>query len=970
VQRATIALRYRPDPPPALDGNVDEWRQGPPPLVLDRREQVTFGATAWKSPADCSARVWLAWRADGLYLAAEVSDDHLRQFGRGAEIYKGDSVQLLLDLAPDEEPARDSFGPHQFQISFSPGNLRRSGDPSLDLPAEAHCYRPAGRAAASIRVASTATPNGWNLEALVPWNFLGVNGAAAGLTLRCEVAVSDTDGTEPRQEKWLTSSPARWTLARSRLGAAALARADGVVPPPPPRTTALFADLALATGGKQSFHFSASPLHAGEEAILTLQARMHATRPAGFTPALVLTLNGQVLDGARLVHKPLKGAAADGRTYTLVAGQRFSTFYAPDFTAADQSPYGIAGVKTGEFELRVSDLLRAGDNELTIANAAAPNVKPPLHAAQARIVVGPAAAAAPPVRAGPPTGPLPVIVPAAEHRTNYEVASLPDARLELRLAGATYAVESEFSTPDGKWVRGTNPHFTHTRVVERRAEAVIVRDTFANRTGENLPLMQRHRVKAGTPWTRLWLAGLTPAGLEGAANDSQNPSVYGATAAGGIGLLPLNDEFQVHVRQEAAGGAIGLSDRQFVLRPGANYTAEWALVPTARGDYYDFVNAARRLLDANFTLKECFAFLRAGPLTEKWSDAQFADFIRHKSADLVCASISYPVYRGVATHGTSFQRVAQDSRQRWLDRVHRLAPGVRTVMYFHCFLDTVEDSPVVFADSRHLRADGTQADYGQPIYKNFLPTLDNSYGRAIARNVDLILDSIRADGVYWDELEYSAYAYHYGEPWDGCSADIDPGTHRITRLKSSVTLVTQPWRLALAQRILARGPLIANGQPRTRTMARLHFPHFVETGSPSNHAHAQLHSPIGLGDHLTERSEADAYRSMLSALDYGCLYHWYSDAQVVPEYPTLTKYMYPSTPLELHAGYHLARERILTKVSGEFGWDDASAHEVHVFDETGREVAGFRAPLIRRDGKTYTELRLAEGWSAAIVRKP
>ena len=178
--------------------------------------------------------------------------------------------------------------------------------------------------------------------------------------------------------------------------------------------------------------------------------------------------------------------------------------------------------------------------------------------------------------------------------------------------------------------------------------------------------------------------------------------------------------------------------------------------------------------------------------------------------------------------------------------------------------------------------------------------------------MDLILDEIGADGVYWDELEYSAYRYHYGEPWDGCSADIDQKSMKIARLKSSVTLLSQPWRVALAKKILARGPLVGNGQPHTRTMAALHFPRFVETGSPSNCAEAQLHSPIALGDHLTERSEVDAYRNMLGALDYGCLYHWYNDLTVMPTHPTLTAHMYPITPMELHEGYMIGRERIIT----------------------------------------------------------
>jgi hypothetical protein len=72
--------------------------------------------------------------------------------------------------------------------------------------------------------------------------------------------------------------------------------------------------------------------------------------------------------------------------------------------------------------------------------------------------------------------------------------------------------------------------------------------------------------------------------------------------------------------------------------------------------------------------------------------------------------------------------------------------------------------------------------------------------------------------------------------------------------------------------------------------------------------------------------------------------------------------------LELHEGYIIGDERIITKKSGLFGWGDASKHEVHVFDDTGREVEGFNAPVITIEGRAYTELRIAEDWSAAIIR--
>jgi Carbohydrate family 9 binding domain-like len=969
AEDAPIGIPMKPDPPPAVDGQLEEWSNVPGVMVLNRREQATWGGAQWKSPADLSAKVWLAWRQDMLYLAADVTDDKLRQTERGAGIWKGDCIQLLLDIAPDEESARTHFGKGQFQIAFSPGNFQHAGDALADCPPEAYCFKPAGLALKGALVAAQQTDHGYTLEAAIPWSLFGVTRPAAGMPVGFEIAVFDTDGAEPRPEKLLSFSTKPWAVTRARLNYAVLAGADGKAPAIT-RGAPVFGKVELKRGEKQTFKFTAARPPAGKEAVLALQARMDMPKVAGYTHALKLTLNGTTLDGKRLMNKPLETKGRDGRIHRLVAANCFTTYYAPDFTSADTSSYAIPGIKTGDFELRISDLLREGENQLVLENACSPNVSRPLVVANGRVNF---AAPPPPPKpkAGPPAGAIPVCAPAKETKGNYDLRELPDAKLVVGIGGEQFTIESRFSTPAGKWERGSNAFFEHSRQIERKDGAIVVHDTFKNLTRENLPLMQRHETitSSSPPIKKLWLAGLSPAAPVGSSLEPANPTTFGVTEKTGIGLLPLNDEFQVHVSNYAADGSLGLADNQFVLQPGKSYTAEWAIVPVARPDYFEFVNAARRLLDANFTIPFCFAFLRGGPLTEKWTDEQFTNFIKFKSATMVCNNITYPMYQGHYTQGIAFQLVSHDSYKRYAERVRRLAPGTKSGVYFHCFIDAEQDAAAKFPDACVLRSDGSHADYGEACYGIFFPTETNAFGRAIRRNVDMILDEIKADGVYWDELEYSAYQYHFGEPWDGCSADIDAKTMKVRRLKSSVTLLSQPWRIGLIKEIMARGPFIANGQPHTRTIARLKFPRFCETGSISNCALAQLHSPIALGDHLTERSEADAYRNMLAALDYGCVSHWYSDMQVIPAYETLAKFMYPITPVELHEGYIIGKERILTNRSGLFGWGDRSAREVHVFDDTGREVPDFKAPTVERDGALFTELRIGEGWSAAMVRK-
>jgi hypothetical protein len=955
-------IPFKPDPPPAVDGQLEEWGNVPGEMLLSRREQATWGGARWKSTSDLSAKVWLAWRQDMLYLAADVTDDTLRQTEHGASIWKGDCLQLFLDVAPDEETGRTHLGKGQFQIVFSPGNFQHTGDSLADCRPEIYCVKPSALDLKGAQIAAQKTDHGYTLEAAIPWTLLGVSRPSAGLPVSFEVAVYDIDGAETRPEKLLSSSTKKWAIMRPRLNAAALAGADGKAPAMI-RGAAVFDKLELQPRKKQTFKFTATKPPDGKEGVLALKARMDTPKAAGYTPALKLTLNGTVLDSKRLVNKPLEAKGANGRLHRLAAVDRFSTYYAPDFTSADSSSYALDGIKTGEFELRVTDLLREGENQLVIENACSDSVTRSLIAAECKLMFT-APPPPPKPKAGPPTGAIPVCAPAKELKTNYSVRELPDAKLTV----GEFTIESRFSTPAGKWERGSNSFFAHSRRIERKAEAIVVFDTFKNLTKENLPLMQRHEATLPS-LKKIWLAGLSPSGLVGSSSDGANPTTFGVTEKAGLGLLPLNDEFQVHVSNYAADGVIGLADNQFVLPPGKTYMAEWAIVPVARPDYFDFVNAGRRLLDANFTIPYCFAFLRGGPLTEKRPDEEIVNFIKFKSANLLCNSISYPRWHGHYTHGTPFQLVSHDSYKRYVERIRRLAPHAKTCVYFHCFIDTLEDAATKYPDARVLRSDGTQADYGKAADRIFFPTASNEFGRAMRRNVDIILNDIKADGVYWDELEYSAYAYHYGEPWDGCSADIDAKTMKIRKLKSSVTLISQPWRVALIKEIMARGPFIANGQPRTRTIARLKFPRFCETGSIANCSRAQFHSPIALGDHLTERCEEDAYHNMVKALDYGCVSHWYSDAQVTPKYETITKFMYPITPVELHEGYIIGKERILTNRSGLFGWGDRSKHEVHVFDDTGREVPNFKAPTVERDGATFTELRIAEGWSAAIVRR-
>lgn len=726
--------------------------------------------------------------------------------------------------------------------------------------------------------------------------------------------------------------------------------------------------LTLAHGQSKTFSIHIPQTPEGKHAVLSLLARVEFEKVAGYNNAMRVVVNGHALTGAQLINKPARVKARSGDVYSMAAGEWFSVYYSPDFTSPDTDPhYGLAAdIRPCVFDLDVTEFIKPGANEIVFERASG-SVTNPLVIGDAQITWRDAQSAKPP-RKPAPAGPLPRYEPQALNVTAYEMQE-SQGMIAVTVGNETFSVKSQFSVPGGQWVNGANDSFDYKRDIERKAEAIIVRETFVNRGDKPLGIMQRHTCALGPSLKRVWLAGLEQPDLAGTMNQPANPTTYAATAEHGIGLFPLSDAFRIHTANTVDSGTISLADNSFVIGPHTAHMAEWAIVPTATPEYWVFLNAVRRLIDANFTVEGGFAFLRNGPPVNAWGDQQIADFLKFKDVKYACASNDYPRYEGHYTHGTAFQRVDHASYIAARERQHRLAPDVKYLVYFHCFIDVTDDGPERFADSRVLMPDGTHANYGEPYDRIYYPTESNMFGKEIGKNVDIILGEIGADGVYWDEHEYSRYQYHYGEPWDGVSGDIDDTTHEVVSKKSSVTLLSESWRLALAKRIIAHGPLIGNGPAVTRARAALKFPCFVETGSITHCTQAHLHSPIALGDHLTEFSEQDAYGMMLAALDYGCLYHWYNDVSVVPTHHTLTQYMYPFTPVELHEGYVIGRERIVTNRSGLFGWGDLSKHEVHVFDETGKEAQGFNAATDEVDGKSYTELRLPEGWSAAIIKR-
>jgi hypothetical protein len=151
-------------------------------------------------------------------------------------------------------------------------------------------------------------------------------------------------------------------------------------------------------------------------------------------------------------------------------------------------------------------------------------------------------------------------------------------------------------------------------------------------------------------------------------------------------------------------------------------------------------------------------------------------------------------------------------------------------------------------------------------------------------------------------------------------------------------------------------------------MLREKIVRFVETGTYSAVIDTHLACPIGLGNHHPENTQADRARNVREILERGAVYngHHYRSEPVSWNFNAV---MFPITPVELHAGVVLGKERIHTARSGRFGWPDGAPAAVYVVDADGARIPNPSVSEISDDGKLLYEIRMPSDHFAILVRQ-
>jgi hypothetical protein len=742
---------------------------------------------------------------------------------------------------------------------------------------------------------------------------------------------------------------------------------------------------AITPGDSIAASFDQAAPAAGEGEALELDARLDFRSFAGSAPAMRLVLNGTPLESDRLLNKPAVFGMPNGTTVTWADGSRWRVVYSPDFDPKRNAPgveHQVIGASPYHLQLRVEDLIRPGGNVLAIHHVG--SGLPQLEIAHVRIVSYRPSLKV--TKAAPSTRQLAPPGAKSSNVNSWSAEIAPGGGVELAL----HPIETEMSIPGGGWRRlgaksagwsevvvsgrtakARSAEYDLDRRVEKREGYTEVTDTITNRTGADLGLLVRYVLPVSAERCSTYLGGLLlpPVPLQFERYEPQAPSAVAVTENEVIGLLPGNDVLWIHASTFRDSTGVGLQDRNLCIAAGASVQLVWRALVCPRGDYEQWLNQARATLGANFTVEGAFAF--GNFHMADWPEAQLRAWIRVRSLHY----LSSPAPTSSGSHGLHGPALldsasAQAAMQRFAAAVHRAAPDVKVIAYFHAYITNRKGAEERYAQDAIQDVSGKAMYFPYPskpkAFPLFVPTPGSAYGADLEKVLARLWE-LGFDGVYWDEMAYSVTPWRYGGPWDGASGDIDLRTHRLLRRKSAVPLLVQPWFEKQLDAMVAGGHVVVgNTEPVTLGLQKFHFPRFVETSNTLALLSCQLWSPIGLGDRFREPTAADVATRIQAHLEAGALYYFYMPSTNLPA-ANLTSYMYPTTPIELHAGTILAEERILTSRSGRYGWGDLSGHQVHLFDRAGREVPG-NAHTVETNGARWTELQLEPGSTAAIVR--
>lgn len=771
-------------------------------------------------------------------------------------------------------------------------------------------------------------------------------------------------------------------------------------------------EIRIPKGESRSFDLGTIPQ---KETIVLLDGlgRLDADSYAGSGYSMKITLNGQVITAAkartvvRIINKTLVSPVAPNKLAPWFGNNAWRVLYSSNFEGGMKVSYYQGNPY--QTVLDVTDLINpAGENKLEIFNTC--KNSPPqgskasydlvLKDLTIRVKNGKSLMMIPPTvdqdvinRGTPGAGPA-----------AYTGKLLSGGGFSLKVANQTFRFSSRISYPnagmnsltasdkpssdgqtgfkvstvptkDGGQVIASGRDYRITRTVRFTPRKVEIMDQITNlHQAAKIGLMFENRVKLDHAETKIRLAGIPDNSINHYYSPG-NPSVYLALPNLGLGLICEDDIYrnQATMFFDNDRSVAGLRTDKLCLPAGGSYTLSWSVYPVASSDYYDFINLVRNDWGANYTVEGVWTFfdpdtIIATPIEE------IRDQFTRLGIKRACSWGGW-VDRKHDRKRIGFGTGVLD--EYWADFRHRLrqaaekireaVPSCKVYAYYNTQRDTSEGGHERFRDSWLTEEKGVQqtTDWGGVYSRtgSVVATNKNSFGKAMLRAVDRYFEELKVDGLYWDEMESTGYGmplitYNIA---DGYSCELDPETYTVKKEIGINTIMGEAHRIAVIKRVRdLGGDLMGNGPISTKSILALKPQRMIEIQHNDYwNYEGNLGSPLGYAASRTDFGNWVRALNMATLL-IGTRYDYGYD---------ISRYVFPFTPIELHPGYLLGRERIIATNSGSYGWPGAKCLvEVRYFDSKGNLMERHFKTRITTEARTEPEVGKDE--AVVLVKLP
>ena len=507
----------------------------------------------------------------------------------------------------------------------------------------------------------------------------------------------------------------------------------------------------------------------------------------------------------------------------------------------------------------------------------------------------------------------------------------------------------------------------------------------------------------------------------------ENPTVFVALPRSGVGLLVEDDALRLQSAASTSGNQASLTTQMLGIPRGERHDMRWALYPTGP-DYFELVQEVRRDWKVNFTVQGSCDFFDVRTLGTPEGREAVRRLLERKRMDLFALTPWFEYYnywgldrpkysalmlkamdflRGIAPQAKFLACVATNLTPVPLSFFgDTIPPGYpigrqnggqygqpASTRMSHRIDNSVWRDSVIRAPSGQVLLDAWHVQhYNHPPALNLMvyPTVHNHRQAQALDQFHFLLDEVGFDGLYIDQfsMAYNCLAngatdrYTY-DRWDDRTVTLDAAGN-VTAQFADLALLTAPARRSWLDLLLASDKIaVCNTCAAVSHLQRLPVLRFMETHGYEPLAGAapyqwrmakgQLGSPIGLSSNYRELTwpGAEAWnRTVIAGLRFGLLsyYSWTDFPAAGPfggEYGPVN-HMFPFTPRELHEGWVLGEERLITCVSGDFRWPHSREPRVLQFDRVGRPRAA--EADVQPEGDGYRiRIRLNDWWEIAVA---